>query len=326
MDKASFDAGEPLPPTLIEAEKELTLQLELANPRTLEAANHFRLCKAEAHKAEKVRLGGMANVACQEYKDAGVIQQTAGAAAAAAAREDVVQKKAAFLAIMLAQKRLVVDFNDVQRAHGARAKAQLPPICIGPSRRRLPIYRSSTLGRRPPTEDHKEQMRAPDLPALQIKKLGWPLPSLGLSGLSWPSLQILLPFLLTARRPLAQLKNQACRRTPCVSTSTPATTPMNRTQPIPAGPVAFQALDIATATPPAVRSMSMQASLISSQPLLCLLPTSGPSLLVTRAQPKEAKEQEETSSPVLGRPETSRRLKQPQMTLLQDEPNKREIK
>ena len=64
---------------------------EFANPRKLEAANDFRLCKAEAYKVEKDRIGGMANVACQEYKDAGVIQQTTEAAATAAAREDVVR-------------------------------------------------------------------------------------------------------------------------------------------------------------------------------------------------------------------------------------------
>lgn len=151
VEKASFGDGETLPPTLIEAGKELTLQLGLADPRILEAANDSRLCKAEAHRAEKVRLGGLANSACQEYTVAGVIQQTTGEAAAAA-REDVVQKKAASLTIMVAQKRLVVDFNDPQRAHDARAKAQLPPICIGPSPKKLPGYRSSTLEGLPPTE------------------------------------------------------------------------------------------------------------------------------------------------------------------------------
>ena len=68
----------------------------------------------------------------RKYKDAGVGQQAADAAALAAG-QDIIQKKAAFLGAVVAQKKLVVNFNDAQKEHDARTKAQLPQQNPGPS-------------------------------------------------------------------------------------------------------------------------------------------------------------------------------------------------
>ena len=82
------------------------------------AANDFHLCQIEALKAEKVEAASAIIAACQASKDANTRRE--------AAIQDAEEKRLAFLAAVVARKRLAVNANEAQLEYNSRIREQPP--------------------------------------------------------------------------------------------------------------------------------------------------------------------------------------------------------